>query len=124
MLIVLLLASNLLAQKVEHPISFLADSLSAGFKISKGAILGGILLPQGACSKIYIDVTNEAEYALDTWYQLQKDGADYYEQGDSSTAFALSFQPIEMKDWAYMRFRMDASIADTVNATYIERSLK
>ena len=123
--VVILLSSGFLfAQRSEKPIAFNADSLSAGFQITKNMILGGLLLPQGATAKVYIDVTNAAGFAAGIWYQLQKNGADYYEQADSSSKFGVSFDPIKMKDWAFCRFRLDNDPADTLAGTYIERTLK
>lgn len=123
-LFLFLLSSFVFSQRVEKAIAFNADSLSAGFQVSSNMILGGLLLPQGTCSKVYIDVTNSTGYVAGTWYQLQKGGADYYEDADSTSAFAVSFHPISMKDWAYCRFRLDADPADTINAVYIERKLE
>lgn len=116
-----MLSSIVLAQtKIQKPIAFNADSLSAGFDITTNTVIGGLFVPQGTCTKVYIDVQDQDG----NWFQLQEDGAAYYEAVDSTSNSAVSFEPILTKDWAKARFRLDADPADTVNTYYIERYLK
>lgn len=121
LVLILLLSSIVFSQRANKEVAFNADSLSAAFQVSANMVVGGLFVPQGTCTKVYIDVSTSL---TGTWYQLQEDGAAYYESVDSTNNSAVSFKPILTKDWYYARFRLDADPADTVNTYYVERRLE
>jgi len=118
---ILLLSITYGQTKITKDVAFNADSVSVGKKITTNTVVGGLFVQQGTCTKVYLDVSMSL---TGSWYQLQKDGAAYYEEVDSTNATAVSFEPILTKDWAYFRFRLDADPSDTVNTYYVERVLR
>ena len=116
-----MLSSIVFSQRVIKEVAFNADSLSAAFQVSSNMVVGGLFVPQGTCTKVYIDVSTSL---TGSWHQLQESGAAYYESVDSTNNSAVSFDPILTKNWSFARFRLDADPADTVNTYYVERLLK